>query len=422
MKKTSNDILISDKILKNFKSFWKSSDKYLYKVLKGGRNSAKSTHIALRIIYDLMKYDVNALVVRKVANTLTESVFEQLLWAIDHLEMGKYWKIRKNPLELTYTPRGNRILFRGADDPLKIKSIKTAKFPIAILWIEEISEFKDEDDIRIIVDSILRGKLEDDQKYSIFFSYNPPKRKSNWVNKKYNTQFLNDNVFVHHSDYRDNEYVSNTMKEEAETLRLSNVHKYNWVYLGEPLGGGVVPFENLTFRKITDDEIRSFDNIRQGLDWGYATDPLAFIRLHYDKTRRTIYLIDELYRVKLHNREAADLIKRKGYDRVQIIADSSEPKSISEMQLEGLNCKGAKKGSGSVEYGEKWLDDLNEIIIDYTRTPNSAKEFENIDYMVDKDGNLKNKLQDQDNHIIDALRYALEDDMRTNIGIINLRI
>ena len=403
---------MSEKVLPAFRAFWIAEDKYLYKVLKGGRNSSKSTHISIRMIYNRMKYPTSGLVVRKVGNTIETSVFEQLLWAIDYLEVSKYWRIKRSPLELIYLPTGNKIIFRGADDPLKLKSIKISRFPITDLWVEELAEFKGEEEVDTIVKSVLRAELPKGLRYSIYFSYNPPKRKQNWVNKKYNTQFLASNTFVHHSTYLDNPFVSRSFLEEAEEDKRRNEHKYRWIYMGEPIGGGVVPFSNLVFRTITDEEVKHFDNIRQGIDWGYAADPFAFVRLHYDKRKRRLFFVDEIYGVKLSNREAATKINAKGMNDFRVTADSAEPKSIDEMKTYGIKCHGAKKGPGSVEYGEKWLDDLEEIVIDHKRTPNAAREFENIDYKVDKDGNIRSKLEDQDNHTIDATRYACEDIMK----------
>lgn len=406
---------ISEIINKNFYSFWKAtnSDKYLYHVLKGGRASAKSTHIAIWLVLALMKNPVTCLCIRKVAGTLAESVFEQLKEAIDILGVNHLWKIRKSPLKLTYIPRGNSFIFRGADDPAKIKSIKMSKYPITYLWIEELAEFKTEDEVSTIVNSVLRAELEEGLNYKVFYSYNPPKRKQSWVNKKYNTQFISDNIYVHHSTYLENPHISKAFMEEAEEVKNKNEFKYRWEYLGEPIGSGVVPFNNLVFRTITDDEVNSFDNIRQGNDWGYATDPVAFVKLHYDKTRKRIFFIDEFYGVKKSNRKLADWIINKEYQYDMTICDSAEPKSVDELKSYNITAKGAKKGPGSVEYGEKWLDDLEEIVIDVKRTPNVAREFENIDYQVDKDGNPKAKLEDKDNHTIDATRYALEDDMKS---------
>ena len=252
----------------------------------------------------------------------------------------------------------------------------------------------------------------------IFYSYNPPKRKQSWVNKKYETQFLPNNVFVFHSTYKDNPYISQAFIEEAENTRQRNKSKYDWEYEGKAIGSGVVPFTNLVFREIPDDEFNTFDNIHQGIDWGYGPDPYSFVRMHYDSRRRKLFFMDEHYGSKISNREAAEWILKKKYHDVMTIADSAEPKSISEMKGYGVRIKGAKKGPGSVEFGEKWLDDLEEIVIDPKRTPNVAREFENVDYEVDRDGNQRARLEDKDNHTIDATRYGTESLRRRGVGVL----
>ena len=397
----------------NFKKFYSEvkKDSYLYYVLKGGRGSAKSTHIAFTLILEIIKKPITILCVRKVGNTLSESVYEQLKEAIEMLDLGYLFECKKSPLQIVYKPRGNKIIFRGADDPSKIKSIKISKFPLTTLWIEELAEFKTEEEVSTIVNSILRAELGEGLEYKIFYSYNPPKRKQSWVNKKYDTQFIPSNTYVHHSTYLENRHISKAFKEEANEVKKRNEFKYRHEYLGEPIGSGVVPFSNLEFRTITDEEIASFDNIRQGVDWGYATDPVAFIRLHYDKMRRKIYILDEFYEVKASNRRLSEVIKSRNYHHQLTICDSAEPKSKDELLTYGVKMICAKKGPGSVEFGEKWLDDLEAIIIDPKRTPNTCKEFENIDYQTDKDGNIKPRLEDKNNHTIDAIRYALEGDM-----------
>ena len=259
----------------------------------------------------VIAYPVTALCVRKVGNTLQESCYEQLKEAIDYLQVSHLFRFNLSPLRITYIPRGNSIIFRGADNPIKIKSIKVAKFPITILWIEELAEFKIEDEVSTIEKSVLRAELPEGLAYLFFYSYNPPKRKQSWVNKRYETQFLPKNTFVHHSTYLDNKYLSKEFLEEAEIVKERSPRTYDWEYIGHPIGAGVVPFDNLLFRSILDEEISEFDNIRQGLDWGYATDPLAFGRIHYDKKRRRIYIFGEIYGVKIKNRELVAKIQER---------------------------------------------------------------------------------------------------------------
>lgn len=409
-------ISLKEKIKPSFYSVARATmnPKILHIACKGGRGSGKSSDIALLIIILVKHFAVNAVCIRKTDNTLEQSVYEQLKWAISELGLTSEFKFNKSPLRITYVPRGNYIVFRGAQNPERIKSLKDSRFPFAIGWIEELAEFKTEDEVKTITNSLLRGELADGLFYKFFYSYNPPKRKQSWVNKKYESVIQPPNTHVHHSTYKDNPFIAKEFIEEAEATRERSEKRYRWEYLGEAIGSGVAPFENLVFRKITDEEIARFDNIRQGNDFGYANDPLAFVRWHYDKKKRVIYAIDEIYGVKISNRELADRIREKGYQSQMITCDSAEPKSIDELKLQ-LNIplvQGAKKGPDSREYGERWLDDLDAIVIDPERTPNIAREFESADYAVDRDGNPKPKLEEVNDHTIDATRYAFEDDMR----------
>ena len=413
---TSKKIKTSDIVIPKFHNFWRDRKKpeILNYVLKGGRGSGKSSVLAQGLVLDLVQQPITILCVRKVANTLMDSCYEQLKEAIDQLGLTDKFEILKSPMKIIYKPRGNSIIFRGADDPGKIKSIKASKFPIARLWIEELAEFKTEDEVTTITNSILRAELPDGLDYKIFYSYNPPKMRQSWVNVKYESVNIPDNARVYHSTYLDNPYISKQFIAEAEHIKNTKPLKYRWEYLGEAIGSGVVPFDNLIFEKITDEQIANFDNIRQGGDFGYATDPLAFLRMHYDRTRRTLHIFDEIYGVKISNRQLANMIKNKGYHTTMTIFDSAEPKSIDEIRGYGIRCKGAIKGPDSVEFGERWLDDLEKIIIDPIRCPNAAREFESIDYESDKNGNPLPRLADKDNHTIDACRYGMSNDMKGN--------
>lgn len=408
-------VRLSELLPKAFHASWRAAlDPDILNIIeKGGRGSGKSSDIAIIIAQLLMRYPVNAVGIRKIDNTIELSIFEQMKWAIEVSGVSHLFKVNKSPMRITYIPRGNYMVFRGAQEPERIKSLKSANFPFALAWLEELAEFKTEDEVTTITNSLLRGELDDGLFYKFFYSYNPPKRKQSWVNKKYESAFVAANTFVHHSTYHDNPHISKQFIAEAEAAKDRNELRYRWEYLGEAIGSGVVPFNNLTFRTITDEEMAAFDNIRQGNDFGYATDPLAFVRWHYDKTRRRIYCMDELHDVQISNRKLAEWILANGYQTHEIIADSAEPKSIAEIRGYGIpRIVGAKKGPDSVEYGERWLDDLEEIIIDPKRTPHTAKEFEDIDYQTDKDGNPKPRLEDKNNHSIDSTRYAFERDMR----------
>ena len=411
-------IKLSSLMPPKFHSVWRASlnQNFLHVVCSGGRGSGKSSNVAHIIAQLLMRYPVNAVGIRKTDNALEQSIYEQMKWAISEQQVAHLFKFNKSPLRITYLPRGNYIVFRGAQHPERIKSLKDSQFPFAIGWIEELAEFKNEDEVKTITNSLLRGELDRGVFYKFFYTYNPPKQKQSWVNKKYGTQFQPANTFVHHSTYLDNPYIAKEFIEEAEATKARDERRYRWEYLGEAIGSGVVPFDNLRFETIPDDLIANFDNIRNGLDFGYATDPLAFVRWHYDKKHNGIYAIDEYYGQKISNRQAANWIKSRGYQSDRIAADSAEPKSIAELHgdYDLPNVYGVKKGPDSVEFGERWLDDLDFICIDPKRTPNIAREFENIDYQVDRDGNPKPRLVDKDNHTIDATRYAFADDMRAN--------
>ncbi|ROY68196.1 PBSX family phage terminase large subunit, partial [Enterococcus gallinarum] len=308
---------LSEFLPKAFHDTWKAAinPNILHVVEKGGRGSGKSSDIAHILIQLIMRYPINAVAIRFVDNTIELSVFEQLKWAIEEQNVSTYFRINKSPMKITYTPRGNYIAFRGAQNPERIKSLKDSRFPFAMAWIEELAEFKKEEDVTTITNSLLRGELADGLFYKFFYSYNPPKRKQSWVNKKYETSFHPANTFVHHSTYRNNPYIAKAFIEEAESVRGRNLRRYEWEYLGKAIGSGIVPFDNLRVEAgcITDDMITNFDNIRNGLDFGYATDPLAFVRWHYDKKKNGIYAIDEIYGVKISNREFAKLAREKGY-------------------------------------------------------------------------------------------------------------
>ncbi|WP_312047754.1 PBSX family phage terminase large subunit [Anaerotignum sp.] len=383
--------------------------KYTHYWLNGGRGSTKSSFASVEIILGVMKDpQANCVALRKVGLNLKDSVYEQLEWAIKVLGVENYWQSKLSPLELIYIPTGQRIIFRGADKPKKIKSTKFRHGYCKYIWYEEVDEFAGMEEIRTINQSLMRGG----ESFCVFYSYNPPKSQRNWVNKEILEK--KDDKFVHHSTYLQvpEHWLGKQFFIEAEHLKSVNEDAYKHEYLGEVTGTGGEVFHNLTIREISNEEIKHFDRIARGLDWGYATDPFHYTVNHYDKTRRRLYIFREIQLVNLSNRKAAELVKQENKSNALIVCDSAEPKSIAEVSEYGLRVIGAKKGPDSVEYGIKWLQDLEEIIIDPVRCPNTAREFNSYELEKDNNGGFKAKFPDKDNHSIDAVRYSREMDMR----------
>lgn len=375
-------------------------------VLPGGRGSTKSSFVSLELI-NLIKNnpDMNALVLRKVGNTLRGSVYAQILWAIEQLGLTDEFEATVSPMEITYKSTGQQILFRGADDPLKVKSVKPLHGYIGIVWFEELDQFHGDEECRSIQQSAIRGG---DKAY-IFKTFNPPKTKNNWANQY--IELPKASRLVVHSDYRSvpAKWLGKSFLDEAEYLREINPTAYEHEYLGIPNGNGGMVFENAVAETITDEQIAQFDRVLNGLDWGYFPDPWAFNRCHYDAARRVLYIFDELHALKQGNRATADLLFDHGItsdDR--ITADSAEQKSVADYKSYGLWCKGAEKGPGSVEYSMKWLQALVKIVIDPVRCPETWKEFSGYEYERTKDGEIVSGYPDRDNHHIDAVRYATE--------------
>ena len=395
--------VFEDVLNNNYTHFW----------LKGGRGSTKSSFIGICIPL-MMMIDAqngiysNAVALRKVGDTLADSVYAQIIWGIEKLGMQDYWEYKVSPLRITYKPTGQVIMFRSSnnkDDYKKIKSTKFVKGFCKYLWFEELDEFFGMEEIRSILQSLLRGG----SLYEVFYSYNPPKMVASWVN----AEIINvrPDRIIHSSTYLDvpRDWLGEEFFIEAEILKKTNELAYRNEYLGEPTGTGGAVFTNITLQQISDDDIKHFDNILDGNDFGYAVDPDCYLQMHYDKTRRKLYIFNEIYKVGISNRDLADEIKRIKVGTSYCTCDSAEPKSIDELRSLGLRVKPAKKGPDSVKYGIKYLQKLTEIVIDNVRCPNCAREFSMYEYDKDKYGNFVSKYPDVNNHAIDCTRYAIED-------------
>jgi PBSX family phage terminase large subunit len=372
--------------------------------IRGGRGSLKSSTVSLLVPQLLIANpNTHALVLRKVANTLRDSVFNQYMWAIAELGMAGLWYAKVSPMEIIYRPTGQKIMFRGADDPMKIKSIKVPFGYIAVTHFEEKDQFSGRAEIRTILQSTMRGG----DKFWNFESYNPPISRDNWAN--IDSAEDKPNRLCHISTYLDapKSWLGEEFINEAEYLKQTDERAYQHEYLGLPVGTGGNVFERLELREITDDEVKRFDRIYQGIDFGWYPDPFCFIRIYYDVARETLYLIDEHYVNKTSNEDNAAWIREHHYNDFPITCDSAEPKSIVDFRASGVDARSAIKGPGSVEYGMKWLQ-RRKIVIDKRRTPNAYKEIVGYEYERNKDGEIISGYPDKNNHAIDAIRYGME--------------
>lgn len=376
-------------------------------MLKGGRGSAKSSFASIAIVLGLKEDDrANAIVYRRVANTIKDSVFEQILWAIDVLHLNREFKVRRSPFEVERIKTGQRILFRGLDDPAKSKSIKLKNgHYFKYLWLEELAEFQGMEAVRSIKQSVFRGV---DRAFTIY-TYNPPKSASCWVNAE--TMKDVPDRLVHSSCYTDlppgwlgAEFLAN-----AETLKATNERAYRNEYLGEITGTGGNVFENITLREIAGAELEQLEYFYQGIDWGYFPDPFQWVRCGFDAKRRRLYIFDEVRLYRKGNAAAFDAVKDRLRADEPLTADSAENKSIADFKELGAGwIRGAVKGPGSVDYSLKWLAALGEIVIDPSKCPESAKEFIAYEFEMNKDGEFVQGYVDANNHCIDAVRYALQ--------------
>lgn len=387
-------------------------------VLKGGRGSTKSSYASVEVITQLSRNPaLHAVVMRKVANTLRTTVYAQYEWALSVLGMieGKDYKATVSPMEFTLLRTGQKIMFFGADDPGKIKSLKVPRGYVGILHLEELDQFNGEEEVRNIEQSVLRGGSVSIE----IKTFNPPQTALNWANK-YCLRNKPGQLILH-SDYRSvpEEWLGPRFLADAEYLKETNYKAYEHEYLGVANGTGGNVFNNVSdmdMRALIDvgsgEKVplyQTFDRVLNGLDWGYYPDPLAFNRVHFDAARRDLYIFAEKTMRRAGNRESADALISMGIGPTDLITcDSAEPKSIGDYKSYGLMARGAEKGPGSVEYSMKWLASLNHIYIDAKQCPDTWEEFTTYEYEKDKEGNPISGYPDANNHHIDSVRYATE--------------
>lgn len=401
--------------------------RHTHYVLKGGRGSTKSSFvggIAIPLLI-MANPDIHAVCFRKVGNTIQNSIFPQVAWGIDKLGLSSLFKIPKTyATPIVYLPTGQRILFMGLDDPMKVKSIKLPFGYIGITWFEELDQYAGENQLRTVTQSTMRGG----EKFWDFRTFNPPISRNNWANEYAETAETRGNTRVIANTYLDvpRLWLGDQFIEEAEELKEINERAYIHEYLGVAIGTGGDVFPNVAdldmeqpyeFKDAYGNVVssvplwRTFDQIYNGIDWGFALDPFRFVKMHFDKKHLDLYIFDEHTAIKTRNEEVFNELyeERKIIQKDElVIADSAEPKSVEDFKAYGAYIRPADKGPDSVRYGIKWLQGLRHIYIDKRRCPDTYKEFVEYEYEQDRDGNFISAYPDANNHSIDAVRYALQ--------------
>ena len=400
---------------------------FVHYVFAGGRGSTKSSFvggIAIPLLI-IANPSVHAVCFRKIGNTIQNSIYSQVVWGIYQLGLDPLFRIPKtysNPI--TYIPTGQKIYFMGLDDPHKVKSIKPTFGYLGITWFEELDQFAGENELRTVTQSTMRGG----ELFWDFRTFNPPISRNNWANEYTDIAETRDNTLVVRNTYLDvpRQWLGEQFIEEAEELLQINPRAYEHEYMGVPTGTGGDVFPNVADMDMstpvpkydyngnvafTVPLYETFDNIYNGIDWGFARDPFRFVKMHFDRKKLELYIFDEYDTTRTRNEDVFHIL----FDDLQkvrkdelITADSAEEKSIADFKAYGAFIRGAEKGPESVRYGIKWLQGLRHIYIDKRRCPYTYKEFVDYEYEQDRDGNFISAYPDANNHSIDAVRYGLE--------------
>lgn len=397
---------------RGYKSYWNFRGRYA--ACKGSRASKKSKTTALRIIYNMMKYDKsNTLVVRKTYRTLKDSCFTDLKWATKRLGVENLWEFKYSPLEATYLPTGQKILFRGLDDPLKVTSITVDYGYLCWAWLEEAYEITSEKDFDTLDESI-RGELPPYLWKQWMITFNPW-NEHHWLKKRFFDVKNDPDILAITTNYKCNEWLDEADLRLFDNMKEKNPRRYQVAGLGNwGIVDGLV-YENWKEEEFTLDQVIDCESVN-GIDFGYTNDPAAVFIGFIDTEHKKLYVWDEIYKKGLSNKKLYEEIENAHYQKKSFTADCAEPKSIDELRGYGLRVEKSQKGKDSITHGIQYIQDF-EIII-HPRCVNFITEIGNYTWDEDRLGNKINRPIDDFNHLMDAMRYAVE---KYTFGRVKLR-
>ncbi|MBQ8752266.1 MAG: PBSX family phage terminase large subunit [Clostridia bacterium] len=402
------DIAINELVGRGYRDFWRCRARY--RVLKGGKASKKSSTTALWYIYHLMKYpEANLLVVRNVCATHLDSTLAQLKWAIRRLGVEGLWKATVSPPELRYLPTGQRILFRGMDDPDKLASTTVEQGVLCWVWVEEAFEITDEEAFNRLDLSVPRGEMPPGLFKQTTLTFNPWSRY-HWLKSRFFDRPQPD-VHTFTTNYLCNEFLDDTDRAIYARMQVEEPVRYRVAGLGEwGVDTGLI-FTRFSAEPFDPAALPARCRHVFGLDYGYSNDPTAFIAAAVDMQEQVLYIYDEHYGYRMLNRDIAEMLRKKGYQKERIRADAAEPKSNEELRRLGISrIAAAAKGPDSVRAGIDRLQSYRMVV--HPRCVHTLSELESYCWETGRDGGGRNRPMDRDNHLMDALRYAMEDAVR----------
>ena len=401
MMSVKNKVSIRKAIGQGYDDFWNCKKRY--RCCKGSRGSKKSKTAAIQRITRIVKYPLaNYLCVRRYGNTLRNSIFADTKWAIKKLGLEDYFESTVSPMEITYKPTGQKILFRGLDDGLKVTSITVEYGVLCFVDIDEAYEISEDDFNKL--DMSIRGEVPEGYFKQITLLFNPWSALS-WLKGRF---FDNpdENTFTKTTTWECNEWLDDADRNLFMLMKKNNPRRYRIEGDGEwGIAEGQI-YTNYKVEWFDVNEIRQIAGIKSAfnLDFGF-TDPNAFVCELVDNTNMKIYIFDEWYKTGVTNKVIAEQIRNMGYGNQRIICDCAEPKSIMELRDEGINAQPSRKGRDSVNHGIQLIQNY-EIII-HPKCVEFQKEISNYCWSTDKDGKLTDKPDHEFSHGMDSMRYGV---------------